>query len=176
MPAAEVKANIVTILNKTEAIVKASSDQTVKNSMRIITDRLKSFLDAPKPASSLQKEENLTEATAEELPNVTEPSAKDSCAIALSTSVETKKTQKPVESDEDSEVSRLIKETSENSQPEAAEVPQEIDYPAIIKTTKKLLTESSDQCPEHPPGKKIKFQSYSSPLEFLRLPKNKYGS
>lgn len=78
--------------------------------------------------------------------------------------------------EEDSEVSRMIREISE-SQEQVEKPLVEIEFPEFTsRGTKEILDGSakrSNESAEENIGKKLK---YESPLEFLRLPKNKYGS
>lgn len=78
--------------------------------------------------------------------------------------------------EEDSEVSRMIREISEGLD-QIEKPPVEIEFPEFFsRGTKEILDGSakrSNESAEENIGKKLK---YESPLEFLRLPKNKYGS
>lgn len=80
--------------------------------------------------------------------------------------------------DEDSEVSKMIKESSESFHDEL-DVPVE-ETPEFQKQTKLTLDGNVDSKRLMPPPKKgihvEKKLKYESPLEFLRLPKNKYDS
>jgi hypothetical protein len=157
----EVDQNFSVIASKTEEIIKSSNDQNVKNSMKTIAERVKSYL----------KEEEIKVSTcAKETETSTEQE---------SSKEEKQKTQSENSNEEESEVSKMIKETS--MQPETPESPLKIDFPEIQKPTKLILdgiakgkqsrkmTESSTS--DENVKKKLK---YESPLEFLRLPKNKY--
>lgn len=77
--------------------------------------------------------------------------------------------------EEDSEVSRMIREISE-SQEQVEKPPVEIEFPEFTSRGMKEILDGSakrlNESVEENIGKKLK---YESPLEFLRLPKNKYG-
>lgn len=159
----EIDENFTVIANKTEEIVKASSDANFKLSVKAIADRVRSFVTIPKPAEEVVGEQ---------------PSAKDeqSSSAPQNTPTNTdEKTQSPDE--EESAVMKMIKEDSDNPAKEI-EAPIDIEFPDIQKKMKGILDEGSKRTETTTSGteqsveKKIK---YESPLDFLRLPKNKYG-
>lgn len=128
--------------------MKTSNDANVKSSMKLIAERVKTFV------SVTAKEPEIKNVTVEQ------SSAKDS-----SSSVEIQKTQ--IVDEEESEVTRMINETSEISAPE--EPPMEMEFPEIQKSRTGILDEAK-QGQSRNVEKKLK---YESPLDFLRLPKNK---
>ena len=172
----EIDENLTKIASKTEEIMKKSSDQNVKSNMKLIADRVKSLVVVKEPVEAvLQSEGEKVEAVTNESLCAKDIQPNPSAVIkdnSDSTSVQ----NADDEIEEQSEVSRMLKENAENPVVED-ELPGEMNFPEIKKPTKDVLevggtkrlleTSSKDQNVE----KKLK---YESPLDFLRVPKNKY--
>lgn len=194
---------------KNEVIIKASIDLNVKNNIKLLADRVKTFIPevvkTAEPAKvsnhvvdgsqilrtaeianltkapAIETAENLNKAVSIEPTaiesNIKAPEtsenpliAKDSCTATQNLSSDK---YEHGEIDEDSAVSRMIRETSESHE-QVEEAPVEIAYPEINGSTKRTrVMESREQfaAADETMEKKLK---YESPLEFLRMPKNKY--
>jgi hypothetical protein len=153
----EIEGNFVAIAEKTAVIGGRFNEANVKATVKTIVDRMRSFVTA-----EIVKEAK--EIAEDSLENVKEPLEipKDPPQIP-------KEPPKLTENDEDdSEVMKMIKEDSENP-PKKIEAPENIAFPDIQKRIKGVLESAGETSSEV--EKKLK---YESPLEFLRVPKNKY--
>lgn len=169
---AEVDENFTKIASKSYDIVKNdSSDPNVKSNMKLIADRVRSFVDVREPDIRTISDEAVTNES---------PCAKDIEPIASAIAQNNLQTI-PVGGgvEEESEVSKMIKENDEHPAREDV-VPEELNFPEVQKQTKGVLEvgrsgvrRCSGDTNNQNVQKKIK---YESPLEFLRLPKNKYES
>ncbi|CRL03352.1 CLUMA_CG016343, isoform B [Clunio marinus] len=177
----DVEENFMKIAGKTEDIIRISNDENVKSNMKIITDRVKSFVNEKQKnslAGSKVKEED-------DKVNNNIISAKDmpcsSIPVTANTSLDTKDIPNIKKGDEDgdkevSEVSKLIETIEDTPISLNSELTVPVEYPEIGKRPKKLLDEehSMDGEKRNVDGnfykKKLK---YESPLDFLRLSKNK---
>lgn len=91
-----------------------------------------------------------------------------------------KSSQSPKKDEEESAVMKMIKENSINPVAEA-DVPSEIAFPDVQKKIKGILEDEATRREETSTSgiyKRVekKIKKYESPLEFLRLPKNKYDA
>ena len=170
----EVDEKFLKIALKTEEIVKASSDQTVKNNMKLIAERVNSFVSTKAivktkeiPSSvEIEKHFNDQATCAKEFPS----SAVKEIASDIGVN------QMSIEDEEESEVSKMLKQESERSVVD--EEVEELKVPDIQKQVKGVLDHVMKR-PMASPDKAqnvVKKLKYESPLEFMRLPKNKYGS
>lgn len=181
--------------------MKASNDQNVKSNMKLIAERVKSFVAIKEAVAEVvavneattQAEVSEPPAAAQSSNNIINEGAKkdetvartDSCAKEMQPNSSAVTQDNPEissvveEPEEESEVSKMIKENDERPAVEE-EAPTEIKFPEIQKPMKGVL-EVSKVCTKHQMQNPAKDQNvvkkikYESPLEFLRLPKNKYG-
>lgn len=167
----EIEKNYSEIAAKTESIIGLSADQHVKNSMKIIAERVRGFI--PTPILVEEKPETVTS-----IDTKTEAAAMSDQICAKSSSKTNEgSSSSAAQEEDDSEVLRMIKE--DEAKPVADEPPVEMKFPEIQKQTKAVLDGAAGvkraqlgQTEEQNVEKKLR---YESPLEFLRLPKNKYG-
>lgn len=132
--------------------------------MKIIADKVRSFVTVSKPAEVVGDQQSAKDEQSSSVPENTPKSIDDTTQMA---------------GDEgESAVMKMLKEDSENPAMES-EVAVNIEFPDIQKKMKGILdgegskrTEMTSESDQNV-TKKLK---YESPLEFLRVPKNKYGS
>jgi hypothetical protein len=135
--------------------------------MKIIADKVRSFVTIPKSAEVVGDQQSAKDEQSSSVPENTPKHIDDT-------------TQIPFASDEEeSALMKMLKEDSENPASES-EVAVNIEFPDIQKKMKGILdgegtkrTETMASESDQSVTKKLK---YESPLEFLRVPKNKYGS
>lgn len=185
MNSSEIEENYKKIAIKTEDIVTHSSDQNVKNSMKIIAERVKGFVADRQLAEEKRKEQETVAQAAVESKETAisdQTCAKSSPDIVQPSEAETEIEPKPetvIEEEEESEVLKMIKENE--AKPVAVEPPVELLFPEIQKQSKPVLdgVGNSTKRPQAGASEEtnvVKKLKYESPLEFLRLPLNKYAS
>lgn len=214
----EIEDNFLKIAEKTEIILKASTDQTVKNNMKIIAERVKSFV-VSKEVPSAEKVEEAAPTTNDQISAKETPhessTVPEKVAEILSVTKDiqmlsteaTKDIQKPNDAISDStnifEMPLIKRESNngevimENEESEVYRMSKEKTNPPVIEAEPKELRFPEIQIQANPNTKsihstvnfkrpltatnvegvvkKMKLE-YISPLDFLRTPKNKYGS
>lgn len=145
--------------------MKKSTEQNVKSNMKLIADRVKSFVNVKEPGGKSGSNEAVTNELL--------------CAKAgepdLSAVNPNNLTTIPTE--EESEVTRMIKDNNEH--PIKEESFEEMKFPEVQKQTIGVLEVGGSGAKrfQESPSKDqsvVKKLKYESPLDFLRLPKNKY--
>lgn len=144
----EIESNFRNIADKTEVIAGKFSDASVKTVIKTIVEKMKSYVTVVEEQSANDEHKSDQPAAEKE---------------------EDPKTS-PENDEEESEVMKMIKEDSENPSNEI-EVPEKLEFPDIQKKIRGVLEEAGESSSDQHVEKKLK---YESPLDFLRVQKNKY--
>lgn len=160
--------NFHKIVAATELLMRSSNDPVVKHSMEVIAERVKGFVSVP------------AEIKAKEPENVTiVECAKEnhSKALEITENINTAEPRNDFDDDKESEIFKMLQENS-TMQATEEEPPVEISFPEIQKSSVVLdgTQESNKRAMRNAPRNQnvVKKLKYESPLEFLRLGKNKY--
>lgn len=164
-------------MSKTEDVMKSFTDQHVKNVIKLMIERVGSFV-TPMKEDSMSSGEQPVDAKSSEA-FATEICAKEEeqCSKAVEILPLSKNTSIDKKEDE-SEVLRMIHEDLPKNDEE--DFPLENRFP---ETQKQITIVLGDEAMKRPKRMKessssdntaVKKLKYESPLEFLRLPKNKY--
>lgn len=171
----ELADNLKQIVAKTEEIIQSPFEQIVKTNLKHMADRIRSLI-VEKPVVKCRAEEADITRAKETQSETSAISAKVNDEIPIEQNI----IAEEKEEQEDSEVSRMIKESTDSIAQEIVTTIEEA--PEFQKHTKLTLDGKADRRKRSSPSppltenvvaKKLK---YESPLEFIRVAKNKYDS
>lgn len=148
--------------------MRSSNDPVVKNSMKVIAERVRSFVSVPAEINTKEPDNVTNNECAKEI---------HSKALEITENINTAEPRNDFDDDKESEIFKMLQENSTMQATEEEEPPVEIHFPEIQKWMGLDGTDASNKRAMRSASRNqgvVKKLKYESPLEFLRLSKNKY--